>query len=407
MTNRQDGEAAKETPNEAHNETPNETPNETSPAQLDRQSTDPISNGHKPIKEGGKLGSGLKDRLKSVTKGPPGGFDDTPLPDAPQGYTVRIIFHGASNLPPADFATASSDPFIHATLKGTQPTRHKEDPDLVHRTRTIRRTTEPQWEEEWIVANVPPTGFSLKCRLYDEDYPDSDDRLGNVTIKISELTDESRLFPAPGKEFYAKKRMGSKRAYFVKGVASLLSSETITPRVRISMEILGKSDPPYAQMYTVGPTTWVKHYSPLIGRITGTKVNTNVEDDSRPEEAEDGHDKKKKTQKYEYVKLLHTRVHLLIARIASKHPRCNWLVQCLPSYIIGLSSSDQLSPPCTNQLVFEARSSTRLFTSSTAESTTLTDQRNGGVTRLGPRRLLCSFSDSLTLTRAREPLPTS
>jgi hypothetical protein len=281
---------------------------ENPPAPVERQSTDPIENGHKHVKSGGKSATGLKDRLKSVAKGPPGGFDDTPLPDAPQGYTVRIVFHGASNLPPADFTTASSDPFIHATLKGSQPTRHKEDPDLVHRTRTIRRTTEPKWEEEWIVANVPPTGFSLKCRLYDEDYPDSDDRLGNVTIKISQITDESRLFPAPGKEFQAKKRMGSKRAYLVKGVASLLSSESMTPRVRISMEILGKSDPPFAHMYTVGPTTWVRHYSPLIGRITGTLVNANAEDDTRREEDQDEADndkkkKKKNTQKYEYVTL--------------------------------------------------------------------------------------------------------
>ncbi|KAH7150399.1 hypothetical protein B0J13DRAFT_288096 [Dactylonectria estremocensis] len=263
--------------------------------------TNPLENGHKLTKAGSRVTSGLKDRLK-IKKGPPGGFDTTPLPDAPQGFTVRFIFHGASNLPAADISTASSDPFIHATLKGTQPKRHKEDPDLTFRTRTIRRTTEPEWESQWIVANVPPTGFTLKCRMYDEDYPDADDRLGNVTIKVPELTESWPGFPPPGRKFAVKKRMGSKRAYFIKGIASMVHPDVhITPILRISMEVLGKSDPPFAHMYTVGPTTWVKHFSALIGRITGTKVNANEEDDTREDDGEDKNGKKKKrTQKYDF-----------------------------------------------------------------------------------------------------------
>lgn len=251
--------------------------------------------------------SELKERMKQKAK-PPGGFDDTPLPDAPQGYTVRFIFQSASNLPPADLATASSDPFLHATLKGSLPKRHKEDPDLTHRTKTIRRTTEPTWEDEWVVANVPANGFILKCRLYDEDYPDGDDRLGNVTIRVPSVSEEWEAFPPPGMDFKARKRVISKRAYFTKLLASIVSSGVhMTPIVRISMEVLGKSDPPFAQMYTVGPTTWVKHYSPLIGRITGVKVNEHEEDDYREGSAgeQEGNKKnkkkKKKTQKYEYV----------------------------------------------------------------------------------------------------------
>lgn len=259
-----------------------------------------LENGHKPLKPSAKMATGLKDRLK-IKKGPPGGFDATPLPDAPQGFTVRFIFHGATNLPAADIGTASSDPFIHATLKGTQPKRHKEDPDLTYRTRTIRRSTEPEWEDEWVVANVPPTGFTLKCRLYDEDFPDSDDRLGNVTIKVPQVTDTAPDFQPPGRNFAVKKRMGSKRAYFFKGVASMVHSEVhMTPILRISMVVLGKSDPPFAQMYTVGPTRFVKHYSPLIGRIAGTKVNTNEEDDAREDQGKDKKGKKKSTQKYDF-----------------------------------------------------------------------------------------------------------
>lgn len=220
--------------------------------------------------------------MRALTrKGPPGGFDDTPLPDAPQGYTLRFIFQYAVNLPPADFNTASSDPFLTATLKGTNPKRHKEDPDLFLRTRTLRRTTSPEWTEDWVVANVPPTGFTLKCRMYDEDYPDGNDRLGNVTIKVPRVYDGWLGIPPPGQEFDAKKRMISKRAFILKGISGVLTHNFhMTPRLCISIEVLGKSDPPYAQMYTVAPTFWFKHFSPMIGRLTGTRVNADADDDT-------------------------------------------------------------------------------------------------------------------------------
>ncbi|PNY23204.1 Uncharacterized protein TCAP_06843, partial [Tolypocladium capitatum] len=229
---------------------------------------------------------------------PPGGFDTTPLPDAPPGYMVRFCFRCAANLPPADFHTASSDPYLTATLKASNVKRHNEDPDLVHRTRTLRRTTEPEWNDEWIVANVPPSGFTLKCRLYDEDSPDKDDRLGNVTIKIPHVFDKWDGIPPPGKEFAAKKRMISKRAFLLKGLASMLQSGThMTPKLTVSIQVLGRSDPPYAQMYTLGPTSWVKHFSPMIGRLAGTKVNADENDDQAGPSSQV---EKSKSQKYDF-----------------------------------------------------------------------------------------------------------
>ncbi|KAG9254309.1 uncharacterized protein F5Z01DRAFT_102203 [Emericellopsis atlantica] len=222
-----------------------------------------------------------------------------PLPDAPQGYTVRFTFEYAKNLPPSDFNTASSDPFLTATLRGTQPKRHKEDPDLVHRTRTLRRTTEPEWRSEWIVANVPPGGFTLKCRMYDEDYPDRNDRLGNVTVKVPRVFEQWEGMPRPGREFNAKKRMISKRAFILKTISGIKHhSFDMTPRLCISMEVLGTSDPPYAQMCTIGPSFYFKHFSPMIGRlITGTKVNRDSSDD--PEGQTCG-ERKRSTQKYDF-----------------------------------------------------------------------------------------------------------
>lgn len=243
----------------------------------------------------GKI-SQKKQKIKDKTN-PPGGFDVTPLPDAPPGYTVKFTFHKASNLPAADIHTGSSDPFIHATLTADVPKRHKEESPLTFRTRTIRRATAPEWEQEWIVANIPRTGFTLKCRLYDEDYADRNDRLGNVTISIPHVDENWEGFGPEGKVLDVKKRSGSKRAYLFKAATSALSKDvSMTPRLHISIDVLGQSDPPHAQMYTVGPTVWFKHYSPMIGRLTGIKVNRDEDNDADVPTGEEG----KRPKKYDF-----------------------------------------------------------------------------------------------------------
>ncbi|KAH7027551.1 uncharacterized protein B0I36DRAFT_375379 [Microdochium trichocladiopsis] len=220
-----------------------------------------------------------KQKIKGKVN-PPGGFDSTPIPDAPQGYTVKFIFHRARNLPVSDFGSGSSDPFLTATLTTNLPKRHKEDPDLVFRTKTIRKSLEPEWEQEWIVANVPASGFRLKCRLYDEDWPDHDDRLGNVTLNVDSVSESWEGLQPPGQDFEVKKRAGSKRAYLLRACTNfLVRDHSITPHLILSAVVLGKSDPPHGQMYTVGPTYYFKHFSPMIGRMTGIKVNRNESDD--------------------------------------------------------------------------------------------------------------------------------
>ena len=244
----------------------------------------------------GKLAD-RKEQLKKMSK-PPGGFDPTPLPDAPQGYTVKFTFHRAYNLPIGDLHLKSSDPFIHATLTASVPKRHKEDPSLTRRTRTIRRTTEPVWDEDWVVANVPASGFTLKCRLYDEDWPDHDDRLGSVTLCVPHVDENWEGLGPDGRVFEVKKRSGSKRAYLIRAASvAVCGNGSMTPRLHVGISVLGKSDPPHAQMYTVGPTTWVKHYSPMIGRLAGVRVNRDEEEDAASTERErDG-----RTKKYECV----------------------------------------------------------------------------------------------------------
>lgn len=230
-----------------------------------------------------------KDELKDKVQ-PPGGYDDTSFPDMAPGWTVRFVFYKAENLPAADLTTQAADPFIKATLSAPIPLRHKEDPPVVKRTRTIPKTTCPEWNEEWIVANVPSAGFKLKCRLYDEDYPDHDDRLGNVTFQTSNIGEGWSLGPE-GQWFDVKKRMGSKRAYLFKAITSTLEKGTrMTGRLHLKIDVLGRSEGFGAQMYTVGPGIYFKHFSPMLGRLTGIKVN---EDSSEDEKDDD------KLEKYE------------------------------------------------------------------------------------------------------------
>ena len=216
-------------------------------------------------------------------KEPSGGFDDTPLPQVEPGYTLKITFHRAKNLPFADFNTISSDPYLIATLKTSLPKRHKQDPDLVLRTPTVHRNVNPEWNTEWIVANVPRSGFFLKCRLYDEDPADHDDRLGNVHIYVNDIDDQWQGLKE--QVYMIKKRMGSKRAYFIRGVAALVSKDTkMSGEMVVSIENLGRTKGDYkGRMFTAGPLPWSRHFSPLIGRLTGIKDTDENSDDKKKE----------------------------------------------------------------------------------------------------------------------------
>jgi len=249
-------------------------------------------NGHAEKRSDNKI-AGAKDKLTAKQqkirdkKNPPGGYDATPIPSARDGYTVRFTFHRAENLPVSDLNSRSSDPYIQATLTSSLAKRHKEDPDIVLRTPTIHKNVDPEWNAQWIVAGIPSSGFRLKCRLYDEDPSDHDDRLGNVTIYVNHIDKDW-----PGireQSFDIKKRMGSKRAYLIRGCVSMLNSNVhMSGRLYVSAEVLGMSDKPFGRMYTVGETSWYKHYSSMIGRLAGTKA---------PGKSEAGKDGK--TEKYE------------------------------------------------------------------------------------------------------------
>jgi len=217
---------------------------------------------------------------------PAGGVDETPTPRAPPGYTVKFTFHRADNLPMADLNTLSSDPYVRATLKTKLDPRHKQDPDMVWRTPTIRRNVNPVWNSEWVVANVPSSGFALEARLYDEDPADHDDRLGNVHVHVDALREGWKGLQE--QSYKIKKRMGSKRAYLIRGCAAMFSRGThMSGDLIVSVEILGKTDTNSGgRMWTLGPCNYTQHLSNMIGRLAGTK---------EPGEGEQG-----KTEGYRY-----------------------------------------------------------------------------------------------------------
>ena len=218
-----------------------------------------------------KKGQHDKGKKEKDDSQPAGGYDDTSVPPKPPGYTVKFTFHRATKLPMADINSMSSDPYVLATLYTDLPTRHKQDPAMQFRTPTIRKNCDPEWNAEWIVANVPASGFELKARIYDEDPADHDDRLGNVHVKVDSL---GQNFQGIKEQSYKiKKRMGSKRAYLIRGCAAMFSRGThMSGTLVVSVEVLGKTDTDNGgRMWTIGPCNWSKHLSPMVGRLAGTK----------------------------------------------------------------------------------------------------------------------------------------
>lgn len=219
----------------------------------------------------------------AAESGPPGGYDDTPFPRVPAGYTLKFTFHRAHNLPVADFNSLSSDPYVLAELKTDLPKRHKQDPNLTFRTPTVRKNVNPEWNAEWIVANVPETGFHLKCRVFDEDPADHDDKLGNAHVVVSDRIDENWQ-GIKERSFHLKKRAGSKRAYIVRTVVATCSafSRDLNAELVVSVECLGRTQAENGvPMYTAGPVYWFKHFSPLIGRLLGTASGTTENENAK------------------------------------------------------------------------------------------------------------------------------
>ncbi|KAJ5640399.1 hypothetical protein N7528_000024 [Penicillium herquei] len=233
--------------------------------------------GPKLVEKADKLQSRLT--MSDEHSKPAGGFDATPIPHAPPGYTVKFTFHRGDDLPVADFGSFSSDPYVYAQLHVDLPKRHKQDPVVDFRTPTVRKNMNPIWNCEWIVANVPASGFQLKAHVMDEDPADHDDKLGIAFIDVPAMSEGWAGFKE--QSFKIKKRFGSKRVYVFTNVSSFATRRHKESFLIMSIECLGKTPGTEGgHMYTLGPNHWFKHFSPLIGRLTGTKDQVQSHDGS-------------------------------------------------------------------------------------------------------------------------------
>ncbi|KAI5797837.1 hypothetical protein DFH27DRAFT_525896 [Peziza echinospora] len=149
-------------------------------------------------------------------------------------YTVTVTIHSASHLPPADFPSFTSDPYVLASIHYPVPgdadpardaqnndsVKHVVRPDdlyppVMFRSTTKRQTLNPAWGGEdgsrWVVANVPhypqpqrrgsrvtvegkrkDTGVKLRVELWDEDEGARDDRLGGVILSLDRFIADYR-----------------------------------------------------------------------------------------------------------------------------------------------------------------------------------------------------------------------
>lgn len=228
-------------------------------------------------KEKGQGGGDEKSEKK-----PPGGYDSTPVAHAPPGYTVKFTFHRATKLPMADLSTMSSDPYLYAQLTTSLPARHKEDPVMRFRTPTVWKSTDPEWNEVWVVAHVPSSGFKLKVRVYDEDQSNQDDRLGNAHVKVGHIDENWQGIH--NQAYKIAKRSGSWRAYGLRALAVCFrEAKEMSGHLYISAEVLGKSEgSDGGRCYTVGHQHWSRHYSPLLGRIANRKDDSDNDDNDEP-----------------------------------------------------------------------------------------------------------------------------
>ena len=233
-------------------------------------------------------------------EGPEGGFDGTPIPDPPSGvvgYTLKVTFHRATNLVMGDAHAFSSDPYVLAQLNTGLRQRHKEDPNLRFRSPTVRKNVDPEWNEEWVIANVPSSGFTLKVRVYDEDPADQDDLLGKCHVHVPSVSDSWQGMKEESYELSLKR--SSKRAVLIRSLAVCFgSAKHVTGDIFVSIENLGRTgeDRQNCRAYTVGPCRWFRHYSPLLGRIANVKEPSRDETQDCPVTGE----KQKSVEQYNF-----------------------------------------------------------------------------------------------------------
>ncbi|CUA77978.1 hypothetical protein RSOLAG22IIIB_06898 [Rhizoctonia solani] len=211
--------------------------------------------------------------------------------DSAKLYDLEITFHSAHALPVSDVPSLSADPYILASLR-VPSYASREDPGpppLIFRTRTIHRTRDPEWGNEvWRVGGIPGAGFVLRVAVRDEDGVKKDDRLGEARVSFlgheparkGERSAEQDLgrvregLNVERIEASLKKRRGGARAFVSTYITAAISRAVSRHggNVVISVKVLGLSqNQKDRRPYTLGPHYYSLHFSPLLGKMIGTK----------------------------------------------------------------------------------------------------------------------------------------
>lgn len=171
-------------------------------------------------------------------------------------FTLHIKFKRATDLPIGDFLLLSSDPYCVATLRFPGQLYDGDEKFKLHRrTRTLRRELNPEWNEDWTIANVPITGFTLKLKVMDEDAKNHDDGLGVAKIVVTSMSE--------GKTEYNQglsiRKAGDVGVTFVRAVAAGCKGKKFKNlggkiEVDISVEKCAEDVPKDHRPYTVGPS---------------------------------------------------------------------------------------------------------------------------------------------------------
>ncbi|ORY84789.1 hypothetical protein BCR37DRAFT_251546 [Protomyces lactucae-debilis] len=186
-------------------------------------------------------------------------------------YECQIQFVSGENLPIGDIWGANSDPYIIAILG------HKTANELQYRTSTCRATRNPSWQDQdtWHVGGIAEDS-ELKLRVFDEDPRKmNNDRLGVASFAMKGLAEMCDKGP---QEIVLKvrKRKASAKVYILTylwsfGLFQDLKAKSALVKIKLTVKQDEEARPKPA---LVGPIRYSIHFSPLLGRLAGTKDET-------------------------------------------------------------------------------------------------------------------------------------
>ncbi|KAF8586282.1 hypothetical protein K439DRAFT_1615271 [Ramaria rubella] len=196
-------------------------------------------------------------------------------------FICELVFLRAENVPIGDLNNLSCDPYIQASLEVPSVHPDRSSTPLCYRTPTIRRTLNPIYNVPWIISGIPDTGFTLTLRLIDEDPGDHDDRLGKTIVCLPDPVAGEVLkegWNTGEVEYKVEKKKGSIRSHVATYVAGMITRGGISHHSRIwmSVRVISKAyNQQDRRLFTIGPSKYTRHFSPLIGHLIsgGTAAN--------------------------------------------------------------------------------------------------------------------------------------